>query len=100
MSRTFGQRRSTSRNTSSKDVGTSLREQVAQAELAVSGLVIDRAPASGVPNAFVGAVPPGSVSRRAEPASSRHGRHQRPANAQKRPPTEAASGPLGADDPL
>ena len=29
----------------------SLREQVAQAELAVSGLVIDRAPASGVPNA-------------------------------------------------
>jgi hypothetical protein len=29
-----------------------LREQVAQAELAVSGLVIDRAPASGVPSAL------------------------------------------------
>jgi len=51
MNRTFGQRRSTSHETLRQKMSEliSLREQVAQAELAVSGLVIDRVPACGDP---------------------------------------------------
>ena len=52
MSRTFGRRRSTSHETLRQKMSEliSLREQVAQAELAVSGLVTDRALTSGVAN--------------------------------------------------